>query len=81
MMGSNFSWMRNGAWQHMTRADWQRAGGHMMGSGWMMDAGGSGWSTGAIIAVVLGALVLGGLAVYAALRRPWRRGPSHPGTA
>jgi hypothetical protein len=38
----------------------------MMGSG-MMNTGGSGWSTGAVIGVVLGALLLGGLAVYAAL--------------
>ena len=81
MMGSGYAWMRNGAWQHMTRADWQRAGGYMMGHGWMMDGGGSGWSSGAIIAAVLGALALGGLAVYTLLRRPWRRGPSRPSPA
>ena len=38
----------------------------MMGSG-TIGTGGSGWSTGAVIGVVLGALLLGGLAVYAAL--------------
>jgi hypothetical protein len=81
MMGSGYAWMRNGSWQHMTRADWQRAGGYMMGQGWIMDAGGSGWSSGAIIAAVLGALALGGLAVYTMLRRPWRRRPSRPSTA
>jgi hypothetical protein len=81
MMGPNYAWMRNGAWQHMTRSDWQRAGNYMMGHGWMMAVGGSGWSTGAVIAVVLGALALGGLAVYALVRRPWRHGPSHPTTA
>jgi hypothetical protein len=81
MMGSGYAWMRNGASQHMTSADWQRAGGYMMGQGWMTDGGGSGWSSGAIIAALLGALWLGGLAVYTLLRRPWRRGPSHPSTA
>ena len=81
MMGSGYAWMRNGAWQHMTRADWQRAGGYMMGQGWMMDGGGSGWSSGAIIAAVLGALALGGLAVYTLLRRPGRRGRSRPSPA
>ena len=25
MMRSDLSWMRNGSWQHMTRADWQNA--------------------------------------------------------
>lgn len=72
--------MRNGTWQHMTRADWQRAGASMMGSSWMR-AGSGGWSTGAVIGVVLGALVLGGLVVYAVLRHPWRHGSSQPTTA
>ena len=65
MMRSDLSWMRNGSWQHMTRAGWQNAASRMMGSG-MMNTGASGWSTGAVIGVVLGALLLGGLAVYAA---------------
>jgi hypothetical protein len=79
MMGANVSWMRNGSWQHMTRAGWQNAATRMMGSG-MMNTGGSDWSTGAILGVALGALLLGGLAVYAALRRPWRHHPSQPTT-
>ena len=81
MMGSDLSWMHNRSWQHMSRGDWQRAGGYMMGTGWMMGTGGSEWSTGAVIAVVLVALLLGALVVYVALRRPWRRGPSQPRTA
>jgi hypothetical protein len=81
MMGANYAWMRTGAWQHMTPADWQRAGSYMMGHGWMIGDGGSGWSTRAFIAAVLGALALGGLAVYALLRRQRRNGPSHPSTA
>jgi hypothetical protein len=79
MMGSDYSWMRNGAWQHMTRAHWQRAGASMMGTGWM-HTGSSGWSTGAVIGVVLAALVLGGLAVYAVVRYPRRHGRSQPST-
>jgi hypothetical protein len=77
MMRSDLSWMRNANWQHMNRADWQNAASHMIGSG-TMNTGGSGWSTGAVIGVALGALLLGGLAVYAALRRPWRHDPSQP---
>jgi hypothetical protein len=37
-----------------------------------MMAGG-GWSAGDVLAAVLGALALGGLAVFVALRRPWQR--------
>ena len=80
MMGSGYAWMRNGTWQHMTGADWQRAGASMMGSGWM-HAGSGGLSTGAVIGVVLGALLLGGLVVYAVLRHLWRHGSSQPTTA
>lgn len=64
--GSGYIWMRNGNWRHMNRADWQRAGAHMMGSGWMTDPG---WSTGTIIGVALGALALGGLIAYLLLTR------------
>lgn len=78
MTGSGYAWMRNGDWQHLTRAGWQRAGRYMMGNGWMTSAGGSGWSTGAVIALVLGALVLGGVTVFAVLRTPRWRGPSRP---
>lgn len=78
MMGSDLSWLRNRAWQHMSRADWQRAGGQIMGSEGMMSTDRTGLSTAAVIAVVVGALLLGGLAVYVVLRRPWRHGPSHP---
>ncbi len=64
----------------MTRAEWQRAVGSIMGPG-MMSTDSGGWSTGAVIAVVLGALLLGGLAVFVGLRRPWRQRPSHSSTA
>lgn len=81
MMGSGYAWMRDGNWQHMNRADWQRAGAYMMGSGWMTDPG-SGWSTGAIIGVVIGAFALGGLIAYLLLtRRPRRPRPPQPTAA
>lgn len=66
MLGSGYGWMRDGAWRQMTRADWQRAGAYMMGAGWMADPGG-GWSTGAVIGLVLGGLALGGLVGYLVL--------------
>jgi hypothetical protein len=78
MMGSGYAWMRNGTWRHMNRADWQRAGTDMMGNGWMMGSGG-GWSAGAVIGVMLGALALGGLVAYLLLTHgPRRRRPPHP---
>jgi hypothetical protein len=81
MMGSGYAWMHNGAWQHMRRADWQRAGAYMMGGGWMTGSG-SGWSTGAVIGVVLAALALGGLILYLLLGRGrWRHHPPRPKTA
>ncbi|HLH64618.1 MAG TPA: hypothetical protein VKV27_02865 [Solirubrobacteraceae bacterium] len=81
MMGSGYAWMRNGAWQHMSRADWQHTGSYMMGNGWMMHPS-SGWSTGAVLGAILAALALGGVVAYAVLRRPRRHGrPSHPSTA
>jgi hypothetical protein len=78
MMGSGYAWMRNGVWQHMTRGDWQRAGGYMMGNGWMIGTASSGWSSGAVIGVVLGALLVGGLAASVLLRRARRQPPSTP---
>lgn len=71
MASGDFAWMRNGAWRHMSRADWQRVGSSWMGPGMMSRT--DGWSTGAVLAVVLGGLALGGLAMYAMLRRPRRR--------
>ena len=58
MMGSNFDWMRDGSWQHMRRGDWRRAGGYMMGNGGVVGTSGSGWSAGAVVSVVVAALLL-----------------------
>jgi hypothetical protein len=78
MASGDFAWIRNGAWRHMSRTDWQRVGTAWMGPGMMSRT--DGWSTAAVLAVVLGGLALGGLAMYAMLRRPWRRHRS-PGPA
>jgi hypothetical protein len=78
MMGSGYAWMRDGAWQQMSHADWQRAGAYMMGSDWMTGSS-SGWNTGAVVGAVLGALALGGLVAYVLLgHRPRRPRSSHP---
>ena len=71
MASGDLAWMRNGAWQRMSRTDWQRVASSWMGPGMMSRS--DGWSTGAVLAVVLGGLALGGLVMYAVLRRPWRR--------
>jgi hypothetical protein len=78
MASGDFAWMRDGAWRQMSRADRQRVGSSWMGPGMMSRA--DGWSTGTVLAVVLGGLALGGLAMYAMLGRPWRRRRS-PGPA
>jgi hypothetical protein len=78
MASGDFAWMRDGAWRHMNRTDWRRVANSWMGPGMMSRT--DGWSTGAVLAVVLGGLALGGLAMYAALRRPWRHRRS-PGPA
>ena len=64
--------MRTGAWRQMSRADWQRTGASWMAPG-MMSRTDHGWSSAAVVALVLGALTVGGLALYAVLLRPWRR--------
>jgi len=78
MASGDFAWMRGDAWRHMSQTDWQRVASSWMGPGMMSRTGG--WTTGAVLAVVLGGLALGGLVIYAVLRRPWRRRRS-PGPA
>jgi hypothetical protein len=78
MASGDLAWMRDGAWRHMSRTDWQRVTSAWMGRG--MTSRTDGWSTAAVLAVVLGGLALGGLAMYAVLARPWRRRRS-PGPA
>ena len=51
MSGSGWSWMHNGPWQHMSRSQWRRLAGTTMGARYA--SGHHGWSTGAVVAVVL----------------------------
>jgi hypothetical protein len=68
MMGSgDRSWMMRGAWQHMTRHDWQRLA---------SASSGGGWSALAIVAVTLGGVLLVALVIFAVVRRPVTRPPT-----
>ena len=80
MSGSGWSWMHNGSWQHMNQSQWRQLASTMMGARY--TSGHHGWSTGAVVAVVLGALALGALLAVLLVRRPWqRRPPAAPSTA
>jgi hypothetical protein len=68
-----WSWMRNGAWQHMSSADWSGVARPMMGSRYSNHHG---WSTGAAILAAVGALLLGGLLALVFLPRARRRPPA-----
>jgi hypothetical protein len=77
MRSQDFAWMRTGAWRQMSRADWRRTGASWMGPG-MMSRTDHGWSSAAVVALLLGALAVGGLAVYALLRPRRRHHPRGP---
>jgi hypothetical protein len=78
MSSSDLSWMRNGNWQHMSRSQWRDVQRAWMGTA-MMGNGRHGWSVGGILAAVFGAVLMGGLVAFLAVRRPWRpRPPSTP---
>jgi hypothetical protein len=72
---SNWSWMMGGAWQHMTRQDWQRLQHQLLGTN-INTTSHHGWSMAAMMAAVLGGLVLVSLAIVTAIRRPFRRPPA-----
>ena len=72
MRSRDFAWMRTGAWRQMSRDDWRRTGASWMGPG-MMSRTDHGWSSAAVLALVLGALTVGALALYAVILRPRRR--------
>jgi hypothetical protein len=75
MMGSGgWSWMVGGAWQNMTRQDWQHLQQRLLGTN-ASAASHDGWSPLAIIAIALGAVLLVALAVFVVLRHPFRRPP------
>ena len=78
MMGARgWDWMRDGNWQHMSRADWRRVSDQWMGPGMMRAAGGGPRARDYVLGGLGGLLVaglLGGLFAW----RPWRR---HGGVA
>ena len=65
MSSSDWSWMMGGAWQPMTRQEWQRLQQRLLGTNASAGRGGGGWSPVAIVATTLGAVALGGLALLA----------------
>ena len=75
MSSGDWSWMMGGAWQHTTRQDWQRLQHQLLGTN-INTTGHHGWSTVAMMAAVLGGLVLVSLAIVAVIRRPFRRPPA-----
>jgi hypothetical protein len=72
MSSGNWSWMMGGAWQHMSRQDWQRHQKQLLGPGPGTMMNNSAIAT-AIIAAGLGAVILVALAI---IRRPFRRPPT-----
>ena len=72
MNTSNWNWMMGGTWQNMTRQDWQRLQHRLLGAN-TNNTGHDGWRMAAIMAAILGALVLISLAILTTIRRPFRR--------
>jgi hypothetical protein len=66
-----WDWTRDGNWQHMSRADWQRVSDQWMGPG-MMRAAANGWHARDYVLAGLGLLVVGGLVGALFVGRPWR---------
>ncbi len=75
MNSGDWSWMMGGAWQNMTRQDWQRLQHRLLGTN-INTTSHHGCSTVAMMAAVLGGLVLVSLAIVAVIRRPFRRPPT-----
>jgi hypothetical protein len=73
MSSGNWSWMMGGAWQNMTRQDWQRLQHQLLGTSTSRHHG---WSMAVMMAAALGGLVLVSLGMVAVIRRPFRRPPT-----
>ena len=72
MMGARgWDWMRDGNWQHMSRADWERVSEQWMGPG-MMGVADNGWHTRDYVLSGLGILLVAGLLGVLFAWRPWR---------
>jgi hypothetical protein len=70
--------MTGGAWQHMSRQDWQRVQQNLLGAS---ASTGGGWSALAIIAATLGGVLLAALVFLAVTRLPFRRPPTTASSA
>jgi hypothetical protein len=81
MSARGYTWMHDGTWQHMSRAEWRRVGASWMGAGMMSGGRHDGWSTGAMVAWMLGGLLLIALIVALVVTRPWQRRPTPPTAA
>lgn len=75
MNARGYTWMRDGTWQHMSRAQWRDVSDAWGGPG-MMAADQHGWSMAAVMAAVLGALLLLALGIVLAVRRIGPRPPA-----
>jgi hypothetical protein len=75
MSSGNWSWMMGGAWQKMTRQDWRRLEHHLLGTP-LNTTSHRGWSMVAMMAAVLGGLLLVSVAIVAVIRHPFRRPPA-----
>lgn len=73
MSSRGYTWMRDGTWQHMSRTEWRHVGASWMGPGMMGGTHHDGWSTGAMVAWMLGGLLLVALIIALVVTRPWRR--------
>lgn len=77
MNTSNWNWTTGGTWQHMSHRVWQRLQHRLLGTN-INPNGHDGWSMTAIMATILGGLVLVALAIAALIRRPFRWPPTAP---
>jgi hypothetical protein len=77
MNSGDLSWMIGGTWRTMSRQDWQRLQHQWLGTT-ATTSSHHGWSPWAIIAAVVGAVFLAGLASAAVARRRLERTPHAP---
>jgi hypothetical protein len=77
MRSGDWSWMMGGTWHTMSRQDWQRVQHQWLGTS-AATSSHHGWSPWAIIAAVVGAVMLAGLASAAVARRRLQRTPPAP---
>lgn len=67
----DWDWMRDGNWQDMSRADWERVSDQWMGPG-MMRSDDNGWRARDYVLGGLGLLLAAGLIGVLLAWRPWR---------